>query len=167
MDRVDTTGVLRRKTGEDLGVVGLAARASGIQSDLRKYFSGVYKTAKFKIITQESGDVLARLRVRILEFEESCRLIEEFAEKLTGNGGVIKSNQVLREGSALGYAEGWRGLVLYWVKINSAGLIERCKIVDPSFHNWQGLSYAVLGDIIPDFPMCNKSFDLSYSGNDL
>lgn len=166
MDRVDTTGVLRRKTAEDLGVAGLAGRASGIHSDLRKYFPGVYKDAGFKIITQESGDVLARLRVRILEFEESYRLIKEFMKNLTGDN-AINSNQALREGAALGYVEGWRGPVLYWVKIDSAGLIERCKIVDPSFRNWQGLSYAVLGNIIPDFPLCNKSFDLSYSGNDL
>ena len=70
-------------------------------------------------------------------------------------------------GEAIGCAEGWRGPVLYWLKTNRSGIIERCKIVDPSFHNWQGLSYAVLGNIIPDFPLCNKSFDLSYAGNDL
>jgi len=166
MDRVDTTGVLRRKTAEDLGITGLVARASGIPADLRKYFPGVYREAKFKMATQESGDVLARLRVRISEFEESCRLIEEFAGKLTqGEKAII--NPESKGGSALGYVEGWRGPVLYWLKINSQGLIERCKIVDPSFLNWQGLSYAVLGNIIPDFPLCNKSFDLSYSGSDL
>lgn len=166
MDRVDTTGVLRRKTAEDLGVVGLVARASGIPTDLRKYFPGVYPQAKFKMATQESGDALARLRVRILEFEESCRLLEEFAGKLNP-GEKLRVEPQSREGSALGYAEGWRGPVLYWLKTNAEGLIERCKIVDPSFVNWQGLSYAVLGNIIPDFPLCNKSFDLSYSGNDL
>jgi len=166
MDRVDTTGVLRRKTAEDLGVVGLAGRASGIPTDLRKYFPGAYKEVNFKMAMQESGDVLARLKVRISEFKESCRLIEEFTRKLTGNENV-NAHQELRQGSALGYIEGWRGPVLYWIQTDIAGLIERCKIVDPSFHNWQGLSYAVLGNIIPDFPLCNKSFDLSYSGNDL
>lgn len=166
MDRVDTAGVLRKKTAEGLGVLGLAGRASGIPLDLRKYFSGIYKEAKFNIATQESGDVLARLRIRFFEFEESCRLIEEFAGKLT-KGDNIKISPQVKAGSALGYAEGWRGPVLYWLKIDPAGLIERCKIVDPSFLNWQGLSYAVLGNIIPDFPVCNKSFDLSYSGNDL
>lgn len=166
MDRVDATGVLRRKTAEDLGVVGLVARASGIPMDLRKYFPGVYKEAKFKLITRESGDVLARLQLRILEFEESCRLIEEFASQLKEKE-KLKADFNLRGGSALGYAEGWRGPVLYWMKTNSDGLIERCKIVDPSFVNWQGLSYAVLGNIIPDFPLCNKSFDLSYSGSDI
>lgn len=166
MDRVDTTGVLRRKTAEDLGAVGLIARASGIPTDLRKYFSGVYKEAKFKMVTQESGDVLARLRVRISEFQESCRLIEEFAAMLNPDE-KLRAEPELKGGSALGYAEGWRGPVLYWLKTDQAGLIQRCKIVDPSFLNWQGLAYAVLGNIIPDFPLCNKSFDLSYTGNDL
>ncbi len=166
MDRVDTTGVLKRKTAEDLGMVGLAGRACGIPADLRKYFPGVYKEAKFKMATEESGDVLARLQIRFCEFEESCRLIEEFAKKLAREDD-IRINPELKAGSALGYAEGWRGPVLYWLKTDSAGVIERCKIVDPSFRNWQGLSYAVLGNIVPDFPLCNKSFDLSYSGNDL
>ncbi|MDO8661846.1 MAG: NADH-quinone oxidoreductase subunit C [Candidatus Omnitrophota bacterium] len=166
MDRIDTTGVLRKKTAEDLGVTGLVARASGIPTDLRKYFPGVYKEAKFRMAIQESGDVLARLRVRIFEFEESCRLIEEFSGKLI-KGEEIKVNAELKGGSALGYTEGWRGPVLYWLKTDTRGLVTRCKIVDPSFLNWQGLSYAVLGNIIPDFPLCNKSFDLSYSGNDL
>ena len=166
MDRVDTTGLLKRKTAEDLGMVGLIARACGIPTDLRKYFPGVYIEMGFKMASQESGDVLARLRVRISEFEESCRLIEELTRRLRKDEQA-KVNPELKAGSALGYAEGWRGPVLYWLKTDSCGLIERCKVVDPSFLNWQGLSYAVLGNIIPDFPVCNKSFDLSYSGNDL
>ena len=116
--------------------------------------------------TQESGDVLARLRVRISEFKESVRLIEVFVAKLA-KSGELRVSPGIKGGSALGYAEGWRGPVLYWLETNPAGLIERCKIVDSSFLNWQGLSFAVLGNIIPDFPLCNKSFDLSYSGNDL
>ncbi|MCX5712463.1 MAG: hypothetical protein NTY47_05265, partial [Candidatus Omnitrophica bacterium] len=166
MDRVDTTGVLKRKTAQDLGVIGLAGRASGIALDLRKHFPGVYQEVRFKMITQDAGDVLSRLRVREREFEESLRLIREFAARLSPN----KSEKIdfkLRAGQALGYVEGWRGPVLYWLKVNDAGLIERCKIVDASFHNWQGLCFAVLGNIIPDFPLCNKSFDLSYPGNDL
>lgn len=166
MDRVDTTGVLRRKTAEDLGVVGLSARASGLQIDLRKYFFDIYQEAKFNMMTQQTGDVLARLMVRIQEFEESVRLIKEFLNKLA-LGEKNYSYLQLKEGSALGYAESWRGPVLYWIKTDTSGLVQRCKVVDPSFHNWQGLSFAVLGNIIPDFPLCNKSFDLSYSGSDL
>ncbi|MDD4899183.1 MAG: NADH-quinone oxidoreductase subunit C [Candidatus Omnitrophica bacterium] len=165
MDRVDTAGVLRKKTARDLGIVGLAARASGIPTDLRKYFPGIYKEAKFKMITQESGDVLARLKVRIQEVEESSRLIREFVTKLDFSRPKVKLTP--KSGTALGYIEGWRGPVLYWLKTDINGIIERCKIVDASFHNWQGLSFAALGNIIPDFPLCNKSFDLSYAGNDL
>ena len=166
MDRVDTTGVLIKKTAQDLGVVGLVARSSGIPTDLRKYFPGVYKQVKFEMSTQEGGDVLSRLRVRFSEFVESCRLIEEFTKKLTESPD-IQANSVLKQSSALGYIEAWRGPVLCWLKTDSQGVIERCKITDPSSHNWPGLAYAVLGNIIPDFPVCNKSFNLSYSGNDL
>lgn len=199
MDRVDTTGVLRKKTAQDLGVVGLVGRASAIHIDLRQHFPGVYQDVGFKIAVQEAGDVLARLKVRIDEFGESTRLIEAFL-KLVKQGdasptkgdtfrfskrghfpldsylvaskesvpfrGVRKVSTGFSK-SALGYVEGWRGPVLYWLKIDEQGIIQRCKIVDASFHNWQGLSFAVLSNIIPDFPLCNKSFDLSYSGNDL
>ncbi|MFA5092464.1 MAG: NADH-quinone oxidoreductase subunit C [Candidatus Omnitrophota bacterium] len=166
MDRVDTTGTLIRKTAQDLGVVGLIARASGIPADLRKYFPGVYNQVKFKMITRAGGDALSRLELRFYEFVESCRMIEEFTAKLA-EGLDIKVNSVLKQASALGYVEGARGPVLCWLKVDSNGVIQRCKIVDPSSHNWQGLSYAVLGNIIPDFPLCNKSFNLSYPGNDL
>jgi len=170
MDRVDTTGILRRKTAEDFGVVGLCARASGIPTDLRSLFSAEYKEAGFVLAVEQSGDVLARLKVRISEFKESCRLIECFLEKISSGTASTAPGAAapqMKAGQALGYAEGWRGPVLYWLKTDASGSIERCKIVDPSFHNWQGLTYAVLGNIIPDFPLCNKSFDLSYSGNDL
>ncbi|MFH1189073.1 MAG: NADH-quinone oxidoreductase subunit C [Candidatus Omnitrophota bacterium] len=166
MDRVDTTGILRRKTAEDLGIVGPYARASGIKIDLRESFPGVYKEAGFEAASCGKGDVLARFRVRVSEFAESARLIRYFMEKVsTGSEGRVAYGG--RSGEALGYAESWRGAVLYRLKTDAGGLIDRCKVVDPSFHNWQGLPYAVLGNIIPDFPLCNKSFDLSYSGNDL
>ncbi|MDD5492983.1 MAG: hypothetical protein PHV60_09960, partial [bacterium] len=113
-----------------------------------------------------AGDVLARLRVRIEEFKESERLIAGFVAK-ANPAETIDNKFNPASGSALGYSEGWRGPVLYWLKTNPDGIIERCKITDPSFHNWPGLSYAVMGEIIPDFPLCNKSFDLSYAGNDL
>jgi Ni,Fe-hydrogenase III large subunit len=166
MDRVDSTGVLRRKTAEDLGIVGPPARASGIAVDLRKHFPGVYGEAGFNMAIRERGDVLGRFKIRVSEFEESARLIRAFLDKID----PLEKSFVESEGSAgeaLGYAEGWRGPVLYSVKTDASGLIERCKIVDPSFHNWQGLPYAVLENIIPDFPLCNKSFSLSYPGNDL
>jgi len=167
LDRVDATGILRKKTARDLGVIGLAGRASGVHLDLRECFPGGYQEAGFRMMTRESGDILARLQLRVVEFEESSRLVEEFAKRLVAGEAVNVLPRPAAAGSALGYAEGWRGPVLYWLKTDERGLIERCKIVDASFSNWQGLSYSVLGEIVPDFPVCNKSFDLSYPGNDL
>ena len=168
MDRVDSAGILRKRTAEDLGVVGLAGRASGIGIDLRKHFSSIYDNMKFDMIKHSKGDVLARLSVRFDEFEESAKIIRYCMERSESEDSASPGAKIdHREGFGLGYIEGWRGPVLYWLKISDKGMIERCKIVDASFHNWQGLSYAVLGNIIPDFPLCNKSFDLSYSGNDL
>ncbi len=166
MDRVDGTGLLRKKTAEDLGVVGLGARASGIAVDLRKSFPGVYQEVNLRIVKDEKGDALARLKVRVSEFEESARLILELLDKVDSSERDDFEFKG-KAGEAIGYAEGWRGAVLYMVKTDSTGLIERCKIVDPSFHNWPALTYAVLDNIIPDFPLCNKSFNLSYPGNDL
>jgi Ni,Fe-hydrogenase III large subunit/Ni,Fe-hydrogenase III component G len=164
MDRVETTGRLSKKVAEDLGVVGLAGRASGIGLDFRKG-SRPYATAGFQMMTRAEGDVLARLNVRMAEFEESIRLIRYWLDNLPGGEISVRSEN--KSGTALGVAEGARGPVLYWIDLDGTGAIRRAKIVDPSFHNWPGLSYAVHDNIIPDFPVCNKSFDLSYSGNDL
>lgn len=166
MDRADTTGILSFKVARDIGVTGLAGRACGIPGDLRSDFPGVYKELGFKSACETSGDVLARLKVRVNEFNESCRMID------AAIGAVHGTNKPAEAGDhkntfALGYAEGWRGPLLYWVKVDGKGSIDRCKITDASFHNWLGLSYAAPGNIIPDFPLCNKSFDLSYPGNDL
>ncbi|MCB4791157.1 MAG: NADH-quinone oxidoreductase subunit C [Elusimicrobia bacterium] len=167
MDRVDTAGILDKKTAEDIGIIGLAARASGLKNDLRKDFPGVYQYLEFKQAKQTRGDVLSRLNVRIEEFEESIKIIGQCAAALRQGELFTKQAAAKKSGYALGYCEGSRGPVLYWLMLGESGLIERCKITDPSFHNWQGLSYAAPGNIIPDFPLCNKSFDLSYPGNDL
>ena len=135
--------------------------------DLRKTFPGVYASAKFNLVKEEEGDVLARLNVRLREVEESARLIREFVRIMAPADISAAKKAGPEPGCGIGYAEGWRGPVLFWIKTGASGRIERCKIVDPSFHNWQGLCFAVLGNIIPDFPLCNKSFDLSYPGNDL
>lgn len=163
LDRVETTGELSKKLAEDLGVIGLAGRASGVKLDLREVFPGVYDNLKVKV--REKGDVLARLELRLDEFEESVRQIERLARKLP-EGAIAAAEMLVGNGQALGWAESWRGPVLYWLRFTE-GRIERGKIVDPSFHNWTGLSSAVLNNIVPDFPVCNKSFNLSYSGNDL
>ena len=168
MDRVEKTGILRKKTAEDLGITGVVARASGVPIDLREISSETYKDEGFKLIKHQEGDVLARLNVRVEEFIQSLNLIRRFESKIKYVIlGQAQDDTCLKEGFALGYTEAWRGALLFWVRTNKEGLIERCKIVDPSVHNWHGLTFAVLENIVPDFPVCNKSFDLSYSGNDL
>lgn len=167
MDRADATGILRTKTARDLGVSGIAARASGIALDMRKVFQGSYSGFSFNMAKEHSGDVTARLKIRCNEVKESISLIRQCLEKLNVGDFQTKSTEQGKGGVALGYVEAWRGPVLVWIRLNSSGKIERCKIADSSFHNWEGLTFAVLGNIIPDFPLCNKSFDLSYSGNDL
>ena len=167
MDRADTAGVLKKKMAQDLGVLGLAGRASGIANDLRKDFPGIYDEFKFKGVRYFTGDVTARLKVRFDEFEESSRMIWQLLELIMPFEPLKPVVSRRKEGYGLGYVEACRGPLLYWVKLNSDGEIERCKIVDPSFRNWEGLAFAMPGNIVPDFPLCNKSFDLSYSGNDL
>lgn len=169
MDRIDTTGILRPKTARDLGVTGLAERASGIGGDMRKILPGIYDSLSFKAAKEHTGDVAARFKVRCKEVRESMNIIKQCLEKVNTCGPQIKHKQNIsaKEGFAIGCVEAWRGPVRIWLRVNTQGRIERCKIVDPSFQNWEGLSFAVLGNIIPDFPLCNKSFDLSYAGNDL
>lgn len=167
MDRVDTTGTVHRKTAEDYGITGLAARASGIELDLRQIFPEAYENTSFEIVKGEKGDVLSRLNLRFEEIEISLRVISELVEKVKMDEKTEMLPLINREGIGLGAVEGWRGPVLYWVKLNKDGAVERCKVVDASFNNWQALALCVHGNIIPDFPVCNKSFDLSYPGGDL
>ena len=167
MDRVDSAGILRAKTARDLGITGFAARSSGIELDMRKILPGIYGNFSFKVIKEQAGDAAARLKVRCNEVKESINIIKQCLERLNICPPQIEQKAQGKGGFAIGCVEAWRGPVQVWTRINAQGKIERCKIVDPSFHNWEGLSFAVLGNIIPDFPLCNKSFDLSYSGNDL
>ncbi|MDI6758228.1 MAG: hypothetical protein QMD94_00915 [Candidatus Omnitrophota bacterium] len=127
----------------------------------------LYESLSFKVAKEHTGDIAARLQVRYHEVKESINLIKQCLEKLKTCQPQIKQNISVKDGFAIGCIEAWRGPVRIWLRVNIKGKIERCKIVDPSFQNWEGLSFAVLGNIIPDFPLCNKSFDLSYSGNDL
>ncbi|MFA6320355.1 MAG: NADH-quinone oxidoreductase subunit C [Candidatus Omnitrophota bacterium] len=167
MDRSDATGILRTKTARDLGITGVAARASGIGLDVRKVFADIYNKFSFTMPKEHAGDVTARLKIRCSEVKESISIIKQCLGRLDNCDSRIRDIVPEREGAALGCVEAWRGAVLVWTRLDVKGKIVRCKITDPSFHNWDGLSFAVLGNIIPDFPLCNKSFDLSYSGNDL
>ncbi|MEW5977091.1 MAG: NADH-quinone oxidoreductase subunit C [Acidobacteriota bacterium] len=166
-DRLETTGVLSHKTAVDLGVVGVAARASGVDIDVRRDFPyAAYDEIPPKPVLCRNGDVLDRMQVRMGEADDSIRIALE-ALALLPAGAVKKELPPLPPNRcALGYVEGWRGEILHWVLTGRNGTLTRCKIKDPSLNNWPALPEAVQGNIIPDFPVINKSFNLSYSGTD-
>jgi Ni,Fe-hydrogenase III large subunit len=168
-DRLETTGVLTERTAWDHGVVGVVGRASGIDQDVRRDRPfAAYGEVPPKAVLYRYGDVRARLRVRMDEIHESIRLIREIRHKIPQGPLVAALERAPQPGEwALSAVEGWRGEILYVVMAGENGGIHRCKVRDPSFVNWPAIQWAVVGNIIPDFPLINKSFNLSYAGNDL
>lgn len=167
LDRLEHTGILAPDTARDLGVVGVAGRASGFNGDLRRDFPhAAYEQVKVNVPVYQIGDVQHRMQVRIDEVRESFSLIERFLAKLPE--GIIRCavGQIPAGRVALGYVEGWRGEIFHWIRTAPGNRLARCKIKDPSLQNWPALTEAILGNIIPDFPVVNKSFNLSYSGTD-
>ncbi len=170
-DRVDSTGVLTRQAALDLGIVGMAARASGVDTDFRRdHPHDAYEGLRFDVPVEEGGDVRARLMVRAREVEQSISIIRQVLDSMPARSDaplVAPLPARLPPGaSALGWAEAWRGPCTHWVATDDRGEIARVKINDPSFQNWPGIIQAAPGNIIPDFPVINKSFNFSYSGND-
>jgi Ni,Fe-hydrogenase III large subunit/Ni,Fe-hydrogenase III component G len=166
-DRLETTGILKPEIARDLGVVGLAGRASGLDRDLRRDFPhAAYGEVKFTVPVYQQGDVLRRLHVRRDEVRQSLSIIEQIAARLPAGPIQVKVPELPENAVALGYAEGWRGEIFHWIRAAKNNRLARCKIKDPSLQNWPALSEAILGNIIPDFPVVNKSFNLSYSGTD-
>jgi Ni,Fe-hydrogenase III large subunit/Ni,Fe-hydrogenase III component G len=166
-DRLQGTGVLRPEVARNLGIVGLAGRASGYEGDLRRDFPhAAYEGLEFRVPVHQTGDVEHRMRVRVEEVRESLGLIRQ-AMAAVPAGELRAPPRELAEGRvALGYAEGWRGEIFHWIRAAAGQQLARCKIKDPSLQNWPALSEAILGNIVPDFPVINKSFNLSYSGTD-
>jgi Ni,Fe-hydrogenase III large subunit/Ni,Fe-hydrogenase III component G len=167
-DRVDGTGVLTNQAAQDLGIVGMAARASGIDADLRRdHPHDAYEGLRFEVPVEKGGDVRARLMVRAREVEQSFSILHQVIDALPDTALRATLPEELPAGaSALGWVEAWRGPCVHWVATDVRGRLARVKVTDPSFLNWPGLIQAVPGNIIPDFPVINKSFNLSYSGND-
>jgi Ni,Fe-hydrogenase III large subunit/Ni,Fe-hydrogenase III component G len=167
-DRVRETGRLSMEQARDLGTVGFVARASGIELDSRIQSPFTpYDRYPPKIPVYDGGDVNARVWVRIDEVRESVRLIRIMLESIPGRmvrAGFTFPNS---DRSGISLVEGWRGEIVYWVQSGPAGGINRCMVRDPSSVNWLGLEQAIYGNIVPDFPVCNKSFNQSYSGHDL
>lgn len=166
MDRFAGTAVLSAHDALGLGTLGVVARASGIALDARVAhpFTGLGEA--FRPEVQPGGDVMARFTVRAGEARTSLRLIAELAGQartLSATAAPVPHGG----GTGLGITEGWRGSTVHRVEVTPAGILTRCKIVDPSFLNWPALSVALADTIVPDFPLANKSFNLSYAGNDL
>jgi Ni,Fe-hydrogenase III large subunit/Ni,Fe-hydrogenase III component G len=167
-DRCIGCGRLTPQTAARLGVVGLAARASGHAMDARVYPGfAPYDEFAPRLASHRNGDVAARIVVRFEEVFESIELQRRIVRHLPD--GELRANLVEPAAGArgLGWVEGWRGEALVALQAGTAGRIRRCHPHDPSWQNWPALEHAVLGNIVPDFPLINKSFNLSYAGADL
>ncbi|GAB4543551.1 MAG: NADH-quinone oxidoreductase subunit C [Thermodesulfovibrionia bacterium] len=168
IERLEGTGRLSRDIAEKLGVTGVAARASGIGDDMRKAHPHLlYDRLEFEPHTMTRGDVLARLMVRAEEAECSISMINTLLESSYRGELSVETGEIPAYSYALGYTETPRGSVFYWVMSDRDGRPFRVKLRSPSYCNWPAVPFAVHGNIVPDFPLCNKSFNLSYSGTDM
>ncbi len=178
MDRLKDAGRIPRKAAQDLGVVGVVARAAGIDVDTRHdhpyagYLPRNHRTPQQIIEDQiemekRSGDALARFEVRVREVRNSAAMVEEMLDLDCDGTFTGMPEKITPYRSALGYSESHRGQTVHWIMIGKDNSIFRYKIRTASFCNWPIIGHAVLKDIVPDFPLVNKSLDLSYSGNDL
>jgi Ni,Fe-hydrogenase III large subunit len=149
-------------------VVGLAARASGNTMDAR-VAPGLppYDLLDVKVVSTANGDVAARVAVRFGEIFESLRLIRAIVERIAPGPSYIDLPIPQTGAIGLGWIEGWRGEIMLAIEAGEGGQIRRAHAHDPSWQNWPALEHAVIGNIVPDFPLINKSFNLSYSGQDL
>jgi Ni,Fe-hydrogenase III large subunit len=167
-DRCINCGRLAPSLAAELGVVGLAARASGIALDAR-VFPGFAPYAELEpaLCAHRNGDVASRIVVRFDEIFESLRLQRRIVAALPRGEPRVELPEPAEGACGVGWIEGWRGEVFVALEAGAAGTVRRCHPHDPSWQNWPALEHAVLGNIVPDFPLINKSFNLSYSGADL
>jgi len=168
LTRFEDNGTVSRELAQSVALVGLAARASGLEEDARISFPySAYRYNPVSMITLSSGDVFARSRLRALEIDESLRYIFDQLDNLPS--GEIKSEvgELKSNSGVVSIVEGWRGEIVHLAFTDDKGNLIQYKIKDPSFNNWYGLSLTLRKTAISDFPLCNKSFDLSYAGHDL
>lgn len=173
MSRLEKTGTVSTERALETGLVGMAAKASGVELDSRFDFPD--KWNEILNITQKPfngvGDVLSRFKLRYKEVMESLAIVKKCFKELENykDEPILAEidNQIAKDAFVISIVEGWRGEVVHIAMTNSTGALTRYKIKDPSFNNWFGLALAVRNNGISDFPLCNKSFNLSYSGNDL
>jgi Ni,Fe-hydrogenase III large subunit len=148
--------------------VGFVARASGLHLDCRIHHPfPPYDRIEAAIPVLVTGDVHARAWIRVEEVRDSIRIIREVLRTLPLGRTSTVTGRPRAGGAGFSAVEGWRGEVIYWVQSGPKGEINRCMVRDPSSVNWLGLEQCIHGNIVPDFPVCNKSFNQSYSGHDL
>lgn len=165
-DRTVGAGILKPPLARRFGAGGYVGRASGRAFDTRRDLPyPPYDRLTFEVPLLDEGDVDARVRIRIGEIEESLKLIEQIAAQLPE--GAIRTGIPVRAGEGIALAEGFRGDVLVWLQLDDAARVLRCHLRDPSWFQWPLLEAAIEDNIVADFPLCNKSFNCSYSGHDL
>jgi len=166
--RFELTGTVSHRQANEIGLVGVAARASGLLRDVRfDHPAGWHRFAQMPVSTWPDGDVFARARVRWLEIQRSGKFLDE--QLATPPDGELRGEVAppAADMLAVSLVEGWRGEICHVALTDGARKFRRYKIIDPSFHNWTGLALAMRRQAISDFPICNKSFNLSYCGFDL
>ncbi|MFG2549514.1 hypothetical protein [Streptomyces sp. NPDC048581] len=169
-DRFTATAILGADAARTIGCLGYVARASGLAADARLAHPFTpYDDAGLVVPVHDSGDVLARFLVRAEEVDVSLALIGQFADGLSAPKALLAPSPAPGAGPAtgVGLVEGWRGTIATRIELAPDGTLARVKPVDPSFFNWPALPVALTDTIVPDFPLTNKSFNLSYAGNDL
>jgi Ni,Fe-hydrogenase III large subunit len=166
--RFEGTGALTIETARELGLVGVAARACGLEMDTRRCLpTGAYANVAVPFATSQGGDVYGRAWVRWLEIKGSIDLADDLLGSLPSGPVRATAGPWAADRMVVSLAEGWRGEICHVIATGSGGRLERYDVVDPSVHNWLGLAMALRGEQISDFPLCNKSFNLSYCGHDL
>lgn len=166
--RLEGVGRVSPQDAAALGLTGVAGKACGIDSDARRHHGGrTYKPGEILCITKTTGDVYARARVRQREIEQSIEFLEDRLDSIPKGTTFLPTGAPAPDSLAVGMVEGWRGTVTHIAITGNDGKFRRYKVVDPSFFNWSGLAMALRDEQISDFPLCNKSFNLSYCGFDL
>ena len=166
-DRTVTTGVVKPEYARQFGAGGYIGRASGRDVDARRTPGyAPYDALTFDVPVLTDGDVNARVWIRIREVEQSLGLIDQIVESLP-NGAIMAELAAVRGGEGLAMVEAFRGDVLVWLRLDTEGRVARCHLRDASWFQWPLLETAVDGNIVADFPLCNKSFNCSYAGHDL
>ena len=167
-DRFTGTAILTTQQATTLGTLGYVARASGLATDARRDHPAHPDLPAPRSVVRETGDVLARFQVRAEEYQISTAYITHLLARIdTLDVAAAPPPPATETRTGVGIAEGWRGTIVHRAELALDGRLDRVKIVDPSFLNWPALPVALTGAIVPDFPLANKSFNLSYAGNDL